>query len=138
MSEHITFELTRGYLDSEGKRHRKVVLRAPCADDEIKADRAVNLLKNSRDANERAEGYSDTLWGLALLEHITLQLGELRQVTTAHLRTLSRKDVALMQAKMAELERILEGGEEPDPNPGSSASTSSDSLAPPPSPSANS
>ena len=131
MQDNITFELTRGYLDSEGRRHRKVVLRAPTADDEIRADQAMNLLKASRHAEERAEGHSDTLWTLTLIARCAVQLGEIRKVTTEHLRTLSRRDSLLMQTKMAELEASLDEAIASGPNPASGASTSSDSLEQP-------
>jgi hypothetical protein len=111
MNENLhTFELARGYIDPQtGKAHRKVTIRAPLIDDEIKADAAVALAGAAGVVNVSAESASRALWELHFAAQCIISLGEIREVSVAkHLRSLPRKDAKTIVAEVSGFERRLE------------------------------
>lgn len=122
----IEFELERGYIDTDGNAHTKVVMRAPTMNDEVVADRKLAMLATSRDLEKRAEGDSETLWELEVIASCCLSLGSIPMVTSDHIRQLSRRDGRLMRGKLAEVEAGL-AKVESDPNSSSGEPESSSS-----------
>lgn len=115
MQESITFELNRGYIDQQGKAHKQIVLRAPTLNDEIVADRMVALKTTAATPEQRAESRSSSLWQLELLASCIQRMGEIHPVTSDHLRKLTRAEGQLLNRKLDELEKQLDGVES-DPN----------------------
>jgi len=103
-----TITLTRGFIDESGKAHRKVVIRAPLIDDEVKADAKVALAGASKILEVSAESASDSLWDLHFAAECIVSLGEIRTVGISHLRTLSRADARRITAGVAGMEARLE------------------------------
>lgn len=87
-----TITLRRGYVDTAGKQHREATLRAPRADDEIKADAEVAALRMHADAHKRAEANSETLQALAMVKQCCVKLGEIVAPSLDVLRSLSWQD----------------------------------------------
>ncbi|MFG0245743.1 MAG: hypothetical protein ACF8MF_06815 [Phycisphaerales bacterium JB052] len=96
MFQHITKEvmLDRGFVDKEGKAHRRVVLRPPTVDDEVTRDAELASIRHSNDGpdSRRFEGFSDTLSTMALIKQCIVTWDHLPKPELYHLRSLSRAD----------------------------------------------
>ena len=115
MHDTITFELSRGYVDDDGKAHKKVTLRPGRIDDEIKADRRCALKTTAKKDEVRAESQSTVLWEMEVASCCIVRLGDIIEVTSDHLRAMSRADGRLILKKLRDLDVALEEVER-DPN----------------------
>jgi hypothetical protein len=126
----ISFELSRGYIDTEGNAHKLVELRAPTINDEVIADRKLAMLSASPNPEQRAEGNSETLWELEVMAACCLKLGSIIKVTSDHIRQLARSDARLMLAKLNEVEaKLMKAESAPNSSTGEQGSSSSPSSA---------
>lgn len=99
-----TVTLKKGYIDQAGNAHTAVVLRAPTADDEIKADAEVTRMRVSSDERARTESRSPSLQGLQLLRQCTVQFGSIIAPGIDVFRSLARKEAAKLMNALYTLE----------------------------------
>ena len=85
MQTEFDFELPRGYVDNEGRVHRRGVMRLATAMDEIAPLRDLRVRAN--------EAYLSIL----LLSRVVIRLGEIEQITPHIIEGLFAGDMAYLQ-----------------------------------------
>ena len=122
-------ELRRGYV-ADGKAHRRIVLRVPMIEDEIRRDAALNEMRYSSSEIEQRAAESDALSMLALVKECIVSWEGIAEVKMIHLRSLTRSDAskliaafnALEHEDAAEADKLLKAdleGNENGKSPGS-------------------
>lgn len=104
-----TITLRRGYIDVHDQAHREVELRAPLADDEIKADAALVTHRLQGPKEQRAEAHSQTLAALFLIRQCTVQFGAIQGPPNIDvLRSLTRREAQQLLNAVYSLEDTLD------------------------------
>lgn len=107
-----TVHLRFGYVDSDGKAHKEVVLRPSTADDLIKAEAVLIGLRQSDSPTKKHESRSTALLDLVLVHQCVLKIGDIAAPQLHHLRALRRKDTDLLVHALHALDEGLEEDDE--------------------------